>query len=299
MDYKISQKKGNDLIFERLKVWRDELISNKLNDPNEQSPKVVVECILRYSLLEYQGQSITLDTYEKDKSIFDNIKLKINDVILSDFADAFLKEHSYFLGNDDKDTSDLNDEDIEVIASESNSIKKLFKAWCIHHNKNKEWVKQNLGISGVFSNYAIDKVRKQNKIAEAEIVNIDATRITKISEVIKVQFSTLMEQQRLSNKILEAQLNHNKSESEKARVSSNKAIHLSILAIILTIISGVIQILESESTTREIINFKHNVLSDTIKIKSTNLEYQKIMIKELNDLNNAIKDLKIKGEMKK
>jgi hypothetical protein len=306
MSYKLTLENNETIEFERLKVWRDELITRELKNPKEIKPKIVVKTILKYSIKSYREISFTYEEYQKNEKLLDEINIDISESDLEKFAKLFLENHDDFTSDgENKLISKFMDIGIDKL---QNAIGKLYQNWCIHHQENEEWVKKVLGVTGMFSGMGIDKLRQQDKAVKAKLTKIEPSysqelsnlHLDRINHQTKVDFAiiqsrdllsqlidaqisiydSLKDQQKAANEILSEQLNQSKTDSRSANKFSKMAIMLSLLAIVFSIFTGGYQIFQNHTTGNDIKNISNHLNSGILNVKDISNK------KSIDEINN-------------
>lgn len=313
IDYQISTEYEGELKFTVLRGWREELIFDKIGDPYKKEAIFIAENVLKYSLYEYDNKVVNLEKYKENPDILDSINLNINIDELKTFSSLFLENNNYIIEGFDelKEESFVKKDNLP-----SEPIERLYIVWCKYYDFQNEWVKNNLGIelnnriegmskafedeiklkkllNKKFSTIDSSKIEDDDLVENIEdtidenneyIEKVDAA-ILQTPELLKqlINIEKEMHQTnrnllKLSNTHLEKQVGIAKEDSSEANTYSKIAIGISVLAVILNGIIGVLQISNSNNTNDLI---KSQVTSIKQEIKNTNLREELIDIEKL------------------
>jgi hypothetical protein len=215
--FEINTKNHGLIKFSSFQSWRHDLINKEITDPKKEDAKKVVCIIAKYNIYEINNMKFT--DREKSEGLT-NINLELTNNELEEFSKIFLDQNKYLLGLNDPDLKIYNgdgkelklEEDKELLKHKwpEDPIERLKEAWIIEMEKQKKWIKDVLGLSGIVNLEGISSVIKKQQEMYSSFIKNDLS-------IPKPYFSV---DNNFQNSFKEMQLIENKQRDERIKINN-------------------------------------------------------------------------------
>ena len=286
-EFSIETEQEGKLEFGMFAVWREQILSRNVAEIESMDNKLFAKNVMKFSLYKYKDVIIDYDSYNKDKSIFDNINLNVNEYEIRQFAEKFLENNESMLyeiySEEISKKDDYNDID-EFKERARNNRKPLFKfpedileklklAFVFHYNRQSKLTENILGLKMPKNFFYISElIKQQNKMNEILKVKEQINQMQGIKAKTKIVSKNSINEK--FNKILEQESNH------KAEISASI---LRLPSLIETMIENIDSQVDNIIQTQKLVSDSRNLrLKASNEILQSQLDLAEENIKSSN-----------------
>lgn len=179
VEFSIETSQEGKLEFDMFRAWREEALYNNVKDIETLDAENFAEILMKYLLSSYKNIVIDIDSYNNNKSIFNDINLQVNKEELIEFAEKFLDHNTYLLYKPYSEEVSEYEQDPDTFKERAeknkkpyfdfpeDTLEKLRQAFIFNNKRQLEFAKSILGLN-ISKNFSskVNLINQHNKMEE-------------------------------------------------------------------------------------------------------------------------------------
>lgn len=285
VEFSIETSQEGKLEFDMFRAWREEALYNNVKDIETLDAEIFAKILMKYLLSRYKNIVIDIDSYNNNKSIFNNINLQVNKEELIEFAEKFLDHNTVLLYKPYSEEVSKYEQDPDAFKERAeknkepyfdfpeDTLEKLRQAFILNNKRQLEFAKNILGLN-IPKNFSskVNLINQHNKMDEIFKLNKSFSPIVEtirqqnsLKEKFKpVNISSELKKTKLSNSSFKHEPSDNPTDILDKEVQNRVKINTSIIRTPELLES----LIENQASISQNIDFQLNNLIEVQKIIS-------------------------------